>query len=94
MQLHDTKAPGNRTSNPKPKRIGHTLVNETAIRFWRNFPRHADMLERSNYQTAGCIPLHHPPWTSEMNNIPQMQRFEVVHESDFAARGIRLTLQP
>lgn len=36
-------------------RIGHTSLDEIAVPLQRTGLRHIDMLERTNYQTAGCI---------------------------------------
>lgn len=60
------------SSDPKPKWIGYTSGHEIVVRFWKTGLWYADILERSNYQTAGCIRSRHTSWTDEMNNIPRL----------------------
>lgn len=38
-----TREPENPFRNPRPKRIRHTSGDETAVHFWTNGLRHADM---------------------------------------------------
>lgn len=71
--LRYKRVPRNYTRDPGLKRTCHTSVNEIAMQFWRTVLRHADMLERPDYQTVGCILSWNTPWTSKMNSIPQMQ---------------------
>lgn len=69
QQLFEVKAKGPHyttpsryyAKDPRPKEICHLSVDEVAVYFWQTGLRHADMLERSSYQTDCRVHTFVPP---------------------------------
>lgn len=85
------RVPGNCTSDPRPKPIGHASVDVISAHSQRYFLQLADMLNRSNYSKVECVPSCHPPYTTEMDKLPRVQRSEAVSEWDVAEIKTGLT---
>lgn len=91
--LYYMKAPGIYSSHPSGIQINQTSVDEIAVHIWRSGQWQGGVLERSNSQTAGCIPSCNPPWTTEMKNTPRLQGFQFVYRLAVEGGGRRLTLR-
>lgn len=88
------RAPGNCTSVPKPKWIGHTLVDEIAVHFWRTCLHHASILVCCNHYNAEFIPSGPQLWTDDMKSIRRLQRFVYYVWKDDTAKERCLKLRP
>ena len=82
------RSPGCYNSHPGMKRLSHTSMVEQCVHFWK--PCGREGFEMVDYNSKGHIPSRFPGWTNVMDNIPRMERTEVIMTTGENGKKTRL----
>ena len=69
-------------------RLSHTSMVEQCVHFWK--PCGKEGFEMVDYNSKGHIPSRFPGWTNIMENVPKMERTEVIMTAGENGKKVRL----